>query len=332
MNAGIDKLILTTNEYIVKNPTSDHIGRNENKAQGKAKEDIPVIVVNTGNGHEYIRANSLYYNVPDFYNVSINQIGIQVIVNPSKVLHPYELADMDQVKKVVQAVEKDMKQAGIMFDPLTSSVSRLDLAKQKVTDRTPNAYTPAFTFMKGKKMKGVQYDTGYRWGNNQHENTIYDKSVESKLSFPNLLRNEVKIKKTQATRRMTGIHNLSNLYEAGDENLTRFYNEYLNTKLFSGTIQDQTVLDFDGEVERLSSLRKQGRNALLKYLAATGVNEIVRKAGTPEIIFKIMHEAGYSRKEISKQRYVIKDLLSVAEIKDIDVRVLIDELRTMFAA
>lgn len=331
MNAGIDKLILTTNDFIIKD--KNKLGQNRNIKQGKTEEEsLPVLVVNNGIEYEQIRANNLFYNT-DFYNVSVNKTGLQVIVNPSKVLHEYELSDVKQAKEVIKAVQKNMNDAGILFDPLTSSVSRLDLAKQVFTKRSTNTYTPAFTFLKGKKMKGVQYETGYRWGNKQHENTIYDKSIESNLPIPNLLRNEIKTKTTAATKRMTGIHTLSNIYDAGDGYLTTFYNDYLNTKLFTGSIQTQMIIDFDGEVQRLATLKKQGSNALLKYLAATGIHEIVRKAGTPEIIFKIMHEAGYSRKQIWKERKTtIKDLLSFSDVTDIDVNVLIQELKTMFAA
>ena len=45
-----------------------------------------------------------------------------------------------------------------------------------------------------------------------------------------------------------------------------------------------------------------------------------------------MQEAGYKRNEIHKQRDFIKVLLSSSDIKEIDVLVLIHELKTMFAA
>lgn len=331
MNAGIDKLILTTNDFIIKDVNK--LGQNRNIKQGISEdESLPVLVVNNGDEHEYIRANSLFYNT-DFYNVSVNKIGLQVAFNPSKVLHQYELAGIKEAKQVVAAVQKNMSEAGILFEPLRCSVSRLDLAKQIVPERSINAYVPAFAFLRGKRMKGVQYESGYRWGNKQHENTIYDKSIESNLPFPNLLRNEVKTKTTAATKRMTGIHTLSNIYDASDTHLTSFYNEYLNTKLFKGTIQTQMIIDFDSEVHRLVTLKKQGRNALLKFLAATGIHQIVRMAGTPEIIFEIMKQAGYSRKQIAQERKTtIKDLLSFSDLTDVDVKVLIHELKTMFAA
>jgi hypothetical protein len=331
MNTGIDKLILTTRDYIVKD--LDKLGKNRTIKQGKTEEEsLPVILVNTGMDHKQIKANSLFYNVPDFYNVSINQTGLQVIVNPSKVLHEYELSDTKKTIEVISAVEKNMTDAGILLDFLSSSVSRIDLAKQVITERSTKAYTPAYNFMRGRKMKGVQYETGYRWGNKQHENTLYDKSIESNLPFPNLLRNEVKTKTTSTTQKMTGIHNLRNLFDAGDTYLTEFYNDYLNKKLFSGSFQTQMTIDFDSEVERLSTLKKQGKNALLKYFAITGINEIIKKLGDAELIFQIMKEAGYSRNEVNKQRNLLPELLSMSDTKEIDVKVLINELRLMFAA
>ena len=331
MNSGIDKLVLTTRDFTVKDLSK--LGQNKTIKQGKSEEEsLSSILVNTGIDHEIIKANNLFYNVPDFYNVSINKVGFQLVVNPSKVLHPYELSDTKKTIEVLHKVEKNLHDAGITFDMLGSSVSRLDLAKQAVPKRNPNGYTPAYTFMKGRQMKGVQYESGYRWGNKQHENTIYNKSIESNLPFPNLLRNEVKTKTTLATQKMTGIHNVKTLFDAGDEYLTNFYNDYLNKKLFSASFHTQMTFDFDSEVQRLLELKKQGRNALLKYLAITGINQIIQKLGSPNVIFQVMEEAGYSRNEIHKQRKIVMDMIDMSDIKEIDVRVLIEELRLMFAA
>lgn len=331
METGIDKLILTTKDFAVKDISI--FSQNRNIPQGKQESDLPVIFIENGHNGFTVQANGLGYNeVNGLYNTSINRVGIQVIFNPSKVLHQYELSDVNQAKKVVQAVQKNLNEKGIMLNMENATISRIDLAKQNFMERNNETYAPAFTFLKGKKMKAVQYDFGYRWGNKQHENTIYDKSIESKLQTPNLLRNEVKFKTTRSTQKTTGIHNLTQLYEAGTPYLTQVYNEYLNTKLFRNQIESQMVIDFDTEVQILSNFKNQGRNAVFNWLSVKGIEYFV-KMGSLESIFKIMKEAGFTRQQIHKERTKVLGLLSASmDTTIIDVKTLISELKQTFAA
>lgn len=331
MNAGIDKLILTTREYTVKDLAV--FGQNRTIPQGKKESDLPVIYVPSGIGNGYqVQANGLFYNVNDLCVTSINKTGIQVILNPSKIFHPYELSDTDKTKQAVSIVQKKLSDAGIILDYDTAVISRMDLAKQKFMDRDTRTYIPALSFLKGKKMKGVQYEMGYRWGNNTHENTMYDKSIESNLPTPNLLRNEVKFKNTKFTQRTTGIHSLNELYRAGTPYLTQVYNEYLSKKLFTSQVSNQMVLDFDNEVEILKTIRETNhRNAVLKWLSIRGLEVFMSQGGSMSSIHSIMEQAGFTRKHRHTTEKTILELLSYSN-KEIDVKTLIEELRQTFAA
>lgn len=331
MNAGIDKLVLTSKEFIIKD--SAIIGINKNIAQGKKESDLPVLYIDSGNGYKQIQANSIYFNQPEFYSSSVNKTGIQVVLNPSKILHPYKLASLFEVNEVLQAVEKDLSKNGILLNIDNTVISRIDLAKQKVMDRNNLAYAPAFQFMRGNKMKSVQFEFGYRWGNNSHENTIYDKSKESKLPESNLLRNEVKFKKTGIVQRRSGIHSIKQLKDSSDDHLTTLYNDYLNEKLFTGAYSNQLTFDFDNEVQRLKALKNDGRNAVLKWIASQGINTLITQFGSIDSVFQIMKEAGFTKGAISKEKDKIEDLLKYSKgIQEISVSTLINELRETFAA
>jgi hypothetical protein len=331
MNASIDKLVLTTREFIIKD--SVPVGFNMNVPQGKKHSDLPVLYIDTGYGHKQIQANSLYFNHPDFYSTSVNQTGIQVIFNPSKILHPYKLASLLETNEVIKAVEKDLIKNGILLNIDSMMISRIDLAKQNLMIRDNLAYAPAFKFMNGKQMKSVQYEFGYRWGNKQHENTIYDKSKESNLHESNILRNEVKLKKTGIVRKRSGIHSIKQLIDSSDSYLTNLYNDYLNEKLFTGSYSEQLTFDFDNEVQRLKALKKEGRNAVIKWIASRGINSLIQELGSIEVLYQIISQAGFTKGTVSKEKDKIEELLKYSKgIQKISISALINELQRTFAA
>lgn len=337
MDAGIDKIVLTTRNFSIKDVSI--LGQNRNIPQGKTEEDLPVLGIDTGFGHmEMIRANGAYYNdVNGLYNLSVNKTGAQVIFNPSKVLHPYNLVtDIREVKKVGEAITNALRQHGILLNLETCNVSRLDLAKQEVMTRSIRTYSSAFNFMQGKRMTSTGYENGYRFGNKQTEATFYDKGIESNLPIENLMRCEPKFKTTQAVQKRSGIKSYGDILHSDSGHLTDIYNRYLNNVLFDRNVSYQTTLNFEQEVDKLKYFRSiMGRNAVMNYLICNSIDSLTMQFGSIEVLFEIMAKAGFKRNQIYKQRKQIYTIMQSADsgrVSEISIPQLINELQQKFAA
>lgn len=337
MDAGIDKIVLTTRNFSIKDVSI--LGQNRNIPQGKTEEHLPVLGIDTGFGHmEMIRANGVYYNdVNGLYNLSVNKTGAQVIFNPSKVLHPYNLVtDIREVKKVGEAITNALRQHGILLNLETCNVSRLDLAKQDVMTRGIRTYSSAFNFMQGKRMTSTGFENGYRFGNKQTEATFYDKGIESNLPIENLMRCEPKFKTTQAVQKRSGIKNYADILHSDTGHLTDIYNRYLNNVLFDRNVSYQTTLNFEQEVDKLKYFRSiMGRNAVMNYLICNSIDSLTMQFGSIEVLFEIMAKAGFKRNQIYKQRkqiYTIMQTTNSGHASEISIPQLINELQQKFAA
>lgn len=331
MDAGFDKFILTTKEFTIKDISK--FGVNRNIPQGKKENEMPVISIDNGTTEmTNIRANSIYFN-HDIFNFTVNRIGAQIIFNPSRILHPFELvSDFNEVQKVSNKINDLLKQNSILLNIDNCTISRIDLAKQHIMPKSIYSYRPAFDLMRGKRMKSTGFENGYRFGNMQSETTFYDKGVESNLPLTNLVRCEPKFKKTKCVQNKTGFINYGQLFKSDNQYINSVYNNYLNSTIFSNNVSSQLVLDFNSEVEKMKHFKSSGRNAVLKFLASSNLDFLLNKFGGVEVIFDIMKEAGFDKASISRERTNIKELLSYSFISEINVNTLIHELRQTFAA
>ena len=336
MDAGIDKLVLTTRHFSIKNVSI--LGQNRNIPQGKTEDELPVLGIDTGFGHmEMIRANSVYFNdETGVFNFSVNRTGAQVIFNPSKVLHPVNLVtDLKEVKKVGDIITRRLHDQGINLNLDSANVSRLDLAKQDIMTRGIYTYSPAFAFMRGKRMTSTGYKDGYRWGNKQHEATAYDKGIESNLPIENLMRLESKFKNTKTVQKRSAFKNYGDILHADRIHLTDIYNRYLNDVLFSRNVSYQTAINFEQEVEKLKHFKAIGRSAVSKYLVCNSINSLIIQYGTIDVLFDIMAKAGFSKSQISKERQNILELMQYngsGQVSELSIPALINELKLCFAA
>lgn len=335
MDAGIDKIILTTRDFSIRDLSI--LGVNRNIPQGRREEDLPVLAISNGHNLVNVRANGMYYNHPTCtFNMSFNRNGAQVIFNPSKILHHYDLVtDLSDVRKLTERIENQMRQVGIGVNLLDATVSRLDLAKQKVLQRRLATYRPALEYIKGKRTSSTMYESGYRWSNKQHEAIIYDKSLEANLDIKNLIRLEAKFKTTQTVCKRTEIRKHSDLLSADTEYITSIYDKYVLKQLFNkDNVTTQHALDFDNEVERMRHLKQtSGRNGIYVYFMHTSIDAFIERFGDITRFYDVMKEAGYSRSYIAKIRVLVTQTMNASEkTRDLHIQQLLHELQNHYAA
>ena len=154
-----------------------------------------------------------YFNSPTM-NITVEpdrqgKDCLKVFFNPNK-------TDQDQVLK-------DCRQAGIDFPILESQVIRADIERHQQLNQSLYSYHSILDqSTSGQNLKTKNNQT-FRIGTKSLQIEIYDKSIEAKLSEPNIIRIESRYLKPNYLQK-SGIYNLESLLNADTSKLMQLYN------------------------------------------------------------------------------------------------------------
>jgi hypothetical protein len=333
MLAGIDMIHLHTREFKV----MDRRQLTTNTAEGPNIQPQALYV--DGAGVLVVGKNS-YHNGKSA-RVDIDNHGMRVCFNPSKILHPYNiLADTSKLPDVLRVAEKELAAVGVKVNLLGCGLSRLDLTKQDTMPQPVMVYADAFKLLKGKRLATVQYPNGFVFRNGNVEVVFYDKGEELQdSSLYNFMRGEVKYKKGKVVRSETQLGSLSDLMQAGPEHLTSCYNSFLNRRVFSQQyVGEQLAIDFTGEVQLLKMLRGMTKKgAISRYFSLEGIEVKLRKLGGFEGLKKLLFEAGFVKSRVSTVLREVERELQMKAFLDSSreentVTKMIAQVQTVFAA
>lgn len=330
--AGVDKIWLSTRDFQVRDGSL--LGSTIKTKQGQKEADLPVILRDEQG--KCFKGQQLEYRGQgkiDFY-LGINQKGLSLQFNPSKVYHPYNLMnDVNDLSTINKQISDELNEVGIRLNTLDCNLSRLDLAKQDFMKRDLITYYPVFEFLDGKRMRGQSYQTGYTFMNGRHESCFYDKGEELKLqSIKGLFRAENRWKDTTLIRRSLGYSNFKDFLSSDCYEWTEHYNKYLDDKIFRKPKQG-FIFDFDDQLSRLKYYKEKGRNAINNFLVETSLDSLLIYFGSINVLWTLMQEAGFSRQQIHNEKVRITEIIkSKSRGKSINVAILINEIRDKFAA
>jgi len=159
---SIDKLVLKYYDYSIKDYSI--FGEKSNR---RPNQDIGII--------------SHYHNSEHFsVDVGLDRQGVMALTtafNPSKVSKDHDKLLLD---------------LGVKLNYSEGKILRLDICRDKKLDYNISRYFSLINSSMGGRSKAVKYDTTIRVGNKQGQICFYDKSIESKLSIPNIGRLEVR--------------------------------------------------------------------------------------------------------------------------------------------
>ncbi len=286
MEIGLDKLVLTTTDFLV----SDWGLLDHNPRKGNGKDPyVPVsedkILVDKSGDPCYHR--NLFYN-PDNgsnsgrsrLNLNIDNKGLQIILNPSKFesdrrqhLHPVDCQEilMSRVKSSLEFVHQDL---GIDFDDKAMKISRLDMCRNLQARQPVSSYKPIFEVMSLARSKNqTQYPSGYIDSNSRKGLVIYDKvkaMIEDKEMKKdkdtcrqlfdaygnNLMRIEVQAKK-EGVKTYFGVTRLGHLENFGLPFLQDKYKQFLTENVFRNKVLDTGVIPFTNTIEIMKSIKSR---------------------------------------------------------------------------
>jgi hypothetical protein len=340
MNVGIDKLVLTTTDFSVRDVFHPELQTDLGLL------GVPQPHLFTDGVGNVVKAKNTYYNHDDgVVQMTINRFGLKVQTNPSKHFHAYELmTETEKLSIVTDNVTKVLKEVGVKLNMEDAVVSRLDLTKQAYMPQPVSLYGMAFKSIKGKRQEKRDYPDGFYFSNKSHEVCFYDKGKQLKLpGTENLMRGEVRFKKTKVVQKLTdGINSLKELRTSGSPHLTSCYNTYLEKQVF-GPAQTAPLLEAEmPNILAIAQFVKALRDAKpnnwhAEFKGMFGVDSIFKMVGGDAGYRKVLELAGVSRTSIYN---LLKDVTTLqqqkgfldAQIGSVTVASMINEVRTMFVA
>lgn len=359
--AGIDKLNITTREFIVPDANRlniDYYGRKAGQAEIVQQ---PLFVTPDG---EYIEGRKAHYN-GNGYGLNINPHGLSVVMSPAKVLSPNKPfllpTDAQQIDDAVRTIEGRIKaDTGILLSYDAANICRLDLARQIRMPRPIADYSPAFHTLRLKGSQKKQRTYGeqtftYNESKSPHQFSFYDKAVEYIASLPQkelpedlkrlsngteYLRAELRLLKTDYIQKATNTNgNYERVLSAGFDGLNGIYDNYLHSKIFTGHHQTQMHFDMEQIRERFE-YEMQKRTRETNRQKANVVNYVIQGLGATQIVeqigidaFMSVAEKYVSRTSLWRHRNKILLLATEYQPKNkISTIQLINELKQAFAA
>ncbi len=296
MNAGIDMIYLHTNDYRINNVDGWSIGAGQKVGEysepwGIAKNGMtlqaPSYYINRGKDKEYP------------CSITAKKTGLLIQLNPSSIQHPYELSS--NLDAPIEAVKDHLLDFNIDVDIHSTSLTRVDLTKQKQMGQPCYTFHSAFSALKGTRMKGKQYEGGYQIGNNSRSAVFYDKTlqlanVKGIVAPPNMLRCEARFtnsKTVGSTKRGIGAGRLIDLETMPIEELTASYNKFIRESIFNVKEGQQIKMNFHTEYGILEDLIKQmGNKGIRFYERLHSVEHIATNFGSIEKYVQSLMDLG----------------------------------------
>lgn len=322
---GIDKLVLTSKEFIV--PDIPKMKLQPNKELGVAPvEGVDEPIVQTGSGHK-IYGSKLYKDsrlLKTCTNVAINKYGLQVTFNPNSHYHPYHsYSDVRKLEDSLHLIEMELKEMGIIAPVTRMRVSRIDANKDQEMEREYSAYKPIYNSMGASRMKATSYTTGVLIKNKSSQQVFYDKGQDQLnktgevIPETNLIRSEIRLTKTISVKSQTGgyLSSVENILKYYDHVSTVYYSQAKKVldNLYQQKDYDQLELQFNEDKDALGIMLNTGKRGVLKeYLAIKGgIDYLIYKYNTIELFeAKVINELEIHPTARKRLKNTLRDLVS----------------------
>lgn len=338
IQVGIDKVRLNTPSYVVKSLNG------WKKKAGETVGEAPPEWLRLPNG-EFVQGTGFYLN-NELANVDISPKGLLVQFNPSKIRHSYKLnTDIQDVARIGQDIQELLAVNGVLFDINSATLTRLDLTKDAELKRPLSMYSGACNYLKGKRLKGIEYPNGYTFKNSQRQSVLYNKTAEvrrfQKIEIPEQIsRLEFRLLRTRPLQKETGLNSFGHLTKADPEYLNEVYRNGLYNSIFYTPVQHvQMCLNLDTEVDVFRHYAETGNRALERYLFDMCGAASFEGLGGEDVIRELMAQAGMKERTIRYQIGKVKTQIQKAgfinsrrEKDAVNVHTLVQELKHTYAA
>jgi hypothetical protein len=138
----------------------------------------------------------------------------------------------------IKAIERELWELGLRTNLKMSYIRRLDTFRNVVADEPYLCYRPVLQQLRGSRMTGHEFETGYRWDNSQWQLCAYDKLEEmqqrkvSVAGYPaNTIRFEKRLMNSRKVQTAAGLKTVADLL-AGYDTLEPDFRKSLKQSIF----------------------------------------------------------------------------------------------------
>lgn len=313
MSAGIDKLWLTaaTGNFQIHSQGPGMIGSLREDVEAK---DPFRVTLSNGKITPY---SSLSYH-GEGIDIRVDQRGLKIDFNPSKLLNgdqSFDLVGVDRVADTLEIIQPIVRKF-IEVDLIECGVARIDLAKNKKMKYPVQDYSAAFKAVRMKygKDTAIHNAETFSFRNKSNEITFYDKGLERGLDIGDLMRGEIRAKKRDSVSRLIGVKNVDQLLRSNQKVVDERYGNYLMKSLFNSyqKIGEQMKINFDSYREQISFYSQYEKGDPLILFGIEKIKELVSVLGVDDFVVWFLEAQGKTLKryEVSRTRKKINNLLS----------------------
>jgi hypothetical protein len=342
MEIGLDKLILTSTDFKVKD-WGDPLWKQDQR-QGIGKNPYTPVsddLLLFDSFGDPCYHKKLYFNpVPDQKfggsnsNITVGKNGIQIIWNPSKFerdprnhLHPVtdDRVLTERLQQTADWINKNL----VDFDIDQMRIYRQDLCRNITTNSPVSSYSKSLSgVLNMSRCNTVNYPTGMRIGNKSQSLVFYDKIKEltghqdhkkdktlvsdlTKNWGENLLRSELQMLNSEAVHRYWKIKTVGQLKQTGLPFLQDQYRKIIKEKVFKIRKLDTGTIPYSDGIELIKGQLKQ-RDWFYKIVAlCSGVVGLEQTYGSIDKFMMSAREAfSDTKKDIRTPMKRLRDNLN----------------------
>jgi hypothetical protein len=240
----IDKLDLRLTDYSVSSRCSLQVQPPSFDAgTGAIGPSYPLLKI----GRRVIEGARAYHNDENFH-VTVAPLGAwepgvvscSVHFSPAKVANGnnYHPTDFKGTVAALKAIERELWQLGLKTNLQVADIRRLDTFRNVVAAEPYLCYRPVLQQLRGARMTGHEFESGYRWDNSAWQLCAYDKLEEmqqrkvSVAGYPaNTIRFEKRLLNSRKIQTAAGLKTVADLL-AGYETLEPDFRQSLKQSIF----------------------------------------------------------------------------------------------------
>ena len=209
----------------------------------------------------------------------------------------------------------ECRQVGIDFSILESQVIRADIERHQKLNQSLYSYHSIFHQATSGRTLKTTNNQSFRVGTGSIQIEIYDKSIQAKLSEPNIIRIESRYLKPNYLQKQ-GIYNLENLLNADTSKLMQLYIRPKDMYLSNlAKLQGNKAVEQVGDYIRLfEQLHQTSNRPTIDFLQSICLNTI----GIEQVLNIIQSADIPKQKRYNAKQYVLKQIpkLSIPQQAD----------------
>lgn len=223
-------------------------------------------------------------------------------------------------KKVINQLEKDLRSNGIKTNIWNSNLSRVDAFANIQTDENFSSYSEIFSLINLSRMERFEYaGTTFLYKNGEQQICCYDKIAEIQNKFKkdtnfklpntlNVLRIENRLLKKRKIFSVTGFYTLKELYKNYDFIKEHYKNEVEKT-IFQYEPEELEILtskNIKNEMELFKNIK--GRNWLHHYLRMYGLAHLLKLSNIETLYAAIDEIELFDRMKKSRLKKQLREM------------------------